>query len=91
MPHMLFIIEPVGQREERGLEDGQAAYQRMLDFTDELRDAGVLMTSSALSSAATRLQRHRALLHLIRPVPCLVLSKQTCSAVENRAARSSCG
>lgn len=59
MPHMLLIIEPVGQREERGLEGGQAAYQQMLDFTDELRQAGVLMTSSALSSAATRLQ-HRA-------------------------------
>jgi hypothetical protein len=57
MPHMLLIIEPVSQREERGLAAGQVAYQQMLDFTDDLRQAGVLMTSSALSSAATRLQR----------------------------------
>lgn len=57
MPHMLLIIEPVGQREERGLEGGQAAYQQMLDYTEELRRAGVLMASSALSTAATRLQR----------------------------------
>jgi hypothetical protein len=57
MPHMLLIVEPVGQRGKRGLEGGQAAYQHMLDFTDELRDAGVLMASSSLASAATRLQR----------------------------------
>ena len=54
---MLLIAEPVGQREERGLEQGQAFYQRMLDFTDELRAAGVLMTSSALATAATRLRK----------------------------------
>ena len=29
----------------------------MLDFTDELSRSGVLMTSSSLASAATRLQR----------------------------------
>jgi hypothetical protein len=57
MPHMLLIVEPLGQREERGLEGGQVAYQQMLDFTDELSQAGVLMASSALSSASTRLQR----------------------------------
>jgi hypothetical protein len=57
MPHMLLIVEPIGQREERGVEQGQVAYQQMLDYTDELKRAGVLMTSSALASAATRLQR----------------------------------
>ena len=57
MPHMLLIIEPLGQRDARGLEGGQVAYQQMLDYTDELRRAGVLMASSALASAATRLQR----------------------------------
>lgn len=57
MPHMLLIVEPLGQREERGLEGGRLAYQKMLDFTDELRRAGVLVTSSSLSTAATRLQR----------------------------------
>ncbi len=57
MPHMLLIVEPIGQREQRGLEGGQVAYQQMLDFTEDLRHAGVLMTSSSLASAATRLQR----------------------------------
>lgn len=57
MPHLLLIVEPLGQREARGLEGGQQAYQQMLDFTEQLRAAGVLMASSALSSAATRLER----------------------------------
>jgi hypothetical protein len=57
MPHMLLIIEPIGQREERGVEQGKVAYQQMLDYTEELKRAGVLMATSALASAATRLQR----------------------------------
>jgi hypothetical protein len=57
MPHMLLIIEPLGQREERGVELGQVLYQQMLDFTDELKRAGVLMTSSALASASSRLRK----------------------------------
>ena len=57
MPHLLLIVEPVGQREARGVEGGQVAYRQMLDFTEDLRRAGVLMASSSLASAATRLQR----------------------------------
>jgi hypothetical protein len=57
MPYMLLIAEPLGQREARGVERGQVLYQHMLDFTDELRSAGVLMTSSSLASAATRLNK----------------------------------
>ncbi len=57
MPYLLLIVEPIGQRQARGVEAGQAAYAQMLDFTEDLRGAGVLMTSSALASAATRLQR----------------------------------
>ena len=57
MPHMLLIVEPLGQREARGVEGGQVLYQQMLDFTEDLRRAGVLMASSSLASAATRLQR----------------------------------
>jgi hypothetical protein len=56
MPHMLFIVEPLGQREERGLDGGKLAYQQMLDYTDALRRAGVLMASSSLATAAKRLQ-----------------------------------
>jgi hypothetical protein len=54
---MLLIVEPVGQREARGGEDGKLAYQQMLDFTEDLRRAGVLMATSSLATAATRLQR----------------------------------
>ena len=57
MAHMLLIVEPLGQREERGVEGGQLAYQQMLDFTGDLRRAGVLMACSSMAAAATRLQR----------------------------------
>lgn len=57
MPHMLLIVEPVGQREARGVEGGKVAYQQMLDFTEDLRRAGVLMATSSPATAATRLQR----------------------------------
>jgi hypothetical protein len=57
MPYMLLIVEPLGQREERGVAGGEVVYQHMLDFTEDLRRASVLMASSSLASAATRLQR----------------------------------
>ena len=57
MPHMLLIVEPLGQREARGVEGGQVLYRQMLEFTEDLRRAAVLMASSSLASAATRLQR----------------------------------
>ena len=57
MPHMLLIIEPIGQREERGVDNGRVVYQQMLDFAEALRTAGVLMATSSLATAATRLQR----------------------------------
>jgi hypothetical protein len=54
---MLLIVEPIGQREARGVEGGKVAYQQMLDFTDDLKRAGVLMASSSLATEATRLRR----------------------------------
>lgn len=57
MAYMLLIVEPVGQRAGRGVEAGQALYERMLGFTGELKQAGVLVTSSSLATAATRLRR----------------------------------
>jgi hypothetical protein len=57
MAYMLLIVEPVGQRTERGLEGGQKAYETMLGFTAELKAAGMLMASSSLATGATRLQR----------------------------------
>ena len=57
MFYMLLIVEPIGQREARGVEGGKVAYQQMLDFTEDLRRAAVLMATSSLATAATRLQR----------------------------------
>jgi hypothetical protein len=55
---MLLIVEPVGQRAERGTEAGKAVYDRMLAFADELRAEGVLMAVSSLAGTteAQRLQ-----------------------------------
>jgi len=52
MPYMLLIVEPVGQRQERGLEAGKALYERMLGFTAELQARKVLMNSSSLAGTA---------------------------------------
>ena len=52
---MLLIVEPVGQRRERGLEAGQQVYQQMLDYSAELQSAGVLVASNSLSTRAQRL------------------------------------
>ena len=57
MPYMLLIVEPVGQREARGHEDGQAVYQRMLAFTEEVRADGALLATSSLATASVRLHK----------------------------------
>ncbi len=59
MPHMLLIIEPLGQRRARGTEAGQQVYERMLGFTAELQARGVLLASSSLADTdeGARLQR----------------------------------
>jgi hypothetical protein len=59
MTWMLLIVEPVGQRAERGEAAGRAVYQRMLDFADELKRDGVLLGVSSLvdTAAAARVQR----------------------------------
>lgn len=48
MAYLLLIQEPVEQRAERGEAAGREVYQHMLDFTESLRQRGVLMASSAL-------------------------------------------
>ncbi len=52
---MLLIVEPLGQRAQRGREAGEAVYQRMLDFTAELQAAGLLLGVNSLGTAARRL------------------------------------
>ena len=52
MPYMLLIIEPPGQRLERGLEAGTQAYEKMLRFSADLKRRGVLRATEALTSDA---------------------------------------
>jgi hypothetical protein len=54
---MLLIVEPLGQRAERGRAVGEGLYQRMLDFAAELQAEGLLLGTNALSSSARRLSR----------------------------------
>jgi hypothetical protein len=49
---MLLIIEPVGQRSERSEDEGRALYDRMLQFSAELKARGVLTASQSLRTDA---------------------------------------
>jgi len=57
MSYMLLVVEPRGQRAQRSLEEGKAVYQKMLDFTGELKARGVLkaVESLAADERATRI------------------------------------
>ena len=57
MPQMLLILEPIGQRAERGRVAGEAVYQQMLDFTAELKATGLLLATNSLSTASKRLAK----------------------------------
>ena len=50
MSYMLLIVEEPDQRGTRTLEEGQALYDRMLQWGAELRDEGVLLASESLVS-----------------------------------------
>ena len=58
MSFMLLIMEPHGQRAERGLAGGQEAYARMLQFGEGLKARGLLVATESLASTeqAVRLQ-----------------------------------
>lgn len=59
MSYMLLIVEPVGQRRERGETAGREAYARMQAFGAELAGRGLLLDANSLASTAdsTRLQQ----------------------------------
>ena len=67
MPFMLLIVEPRGQREERGREAGEQVYGRMLKFAEDLKGRGVLRAVESLRGDAdgVRVQRHAGASHLI--------------------------
>lgn len=50
MSYMLLIHEPVGQRQTRSRAEGEAVYERMLRFADELKARGVLRAVESLAS-----------------------------------------
>jgi hypothetical protein len=55
---MLLIQEPVGQRQARGVAEGHAVYDRMVQFADSLKQRGVLLAVESLASQdkATRVK-----------------------------------
>ena len=49
MAYMLMLVEPVGQREERGVEAGKLIYDRMLGFAEALKQRGILRGVESLA------------------------------------------
>lgn len=52
MSYMLLIVEPRGQRAERNEAEGHAAYDRMLEFSADLKTRGLLKISQSLKNDA---------------------------------------
>ncbi|MEP7101185.1 MAG: YciI family protein [Burkholderiales bacterium] len=52
MSYMLLILEPRGQRAERGLEAGKQVYAQMLEFAGELKKRGLLTAVESLATDA---------------------------------------
>jgi hypothetical protein len=46
--YMLLIVEPTGQRRERTKDEGRQLYDRMLEFTADLKSRGVLKIGQSL-------------------------------------------
>lgn len=55
MSYLLLIVEPLGQRQDRGREAGQADYGRMVEYAQGLKARGVLVATNSLKSAGARL------------------------------------
>jgi hypothetical protein len=53
------IVEPIGQREERGEAQGHVVYDEMLAFARDLTERGVLVSGQSLKSTerAVRMSR----------------------------------
>jgi hypothetical protein len=56
MNYMLLIVEPSGQREERGPDAGRQAYADMQAYAGRLQQRGVLQAVQSLASPQQRLQ-----------------------------------
>ena len=58
MSYMLLIVEPTGQRAERGMVAGKEVYGRMVEFAADLKTRGVLLATESLAGEdkGTRVQ-----------------------------------
>lgn len=52
MSYMLLVVEPRGQRQQRTPEEGEAVFQKMLDFAGTLQARGVLKAVESLANDA---------------------------------------
>jgi len=52
MSYLLLIVEPPGQRVERGVEEGQRVFAQMLQFAEALKARGVLRGVESLATDA---------------------------------------
>jgi hypothetical protein len=67
MAYMLMLVEPVGQRAERGLEAGRVVYDRMLGFAESLKQRGILRGVESLAGLdkGARLQVRDGKAHIL--------------------------
>jgi hypothetical protein len=58
MTHVLFMVEPIGQRQSRTEAEGREAYARMERWAESLHRRGLLIAAQSLrsQSSASRLQ-----------------------------------
>jgi hypothetical protein len=52
MAYMLLVVEMVGDRAARSESEGQALYDRMVDFSADLKERGLLTMSQSLKTDA---------------------------------------
>ena len=52
MAYMLLVVEKVGDRGARSEREGQLRYDRMLQFSAELKERGLLTLSQSLKTDA---------------------------------------
>src|SRR5580698_3393944 len=57
MAYMLLIHEPRGQRPQRTRAEGEAVYQRMVDYAKDLEAQGLLMATQSLRAESVRLEK----------------------------------
>lgn len=52
MSYLLLIVEPIGQRATRSPEAGQAVYDQMVRFGQDLQSRGLLIASNSLAPSS---------------------------------------